>query len=105
MLDILRAHGCALVVAAGGALSTPLDLPLVGPFRYIRFHSGQHGIGLSAEELAYWSGRIATEAADVDVYAYFNNDPEGYAIRDATELLRQLAAGPARPHVAPGIPV
>ncbi len=101
VLDILHAHGCALVVAVGGALSTPLDLALVGPFRYIRFHSGQHGIGLSAEELAYWSGRIAADAtAGRDVYAYFNNDPEGYAVRDAAALLRLLAAGPARALVA-----
>ena len=103
VLEILRDHDCALVVAVGGALSTPLDLPPVGPFRYIRFHSGQHGIGLSDEDLAYWSGRIATDAAaGPDVYAYFNNDPEGYAVRDATALLRLLAAGPARPLVEQG---
>ena len=102
VLDILREHGCALVVAVGGALATALDLPLVGPFRYIRFHSGQRGIGLSAEELVYWSGRIADDAvAGMDVYAYLNNDPEGYAVRNAETLLRMLAAGPAHPLVAP----
>ena len=96
VLDILNDHNCALVAAVGGALTTPPDVPLVGPFRYIRFHSGQHGIGLDADELAHWSGRIAADAAaGLDVYAYFNNDPEGYAVRDATALLGLLAAGPA----------
>jgi uncharacterized protein YecE (DUF72 family) len=96
VLDILRDNGCALVIAVGGALATPSDLSPVGPFRYIRFHSGARGIGLDADELAYWAGRInADTRSGLDVYAYFNNDVEGYAVRDAKALLGLVAPAAA----------
>ena len=36
-----------------------------------------------------WTDRIAASRAK-RVWAYFNNDREGYAIKNARELLRQL---------------
>ncbi|MGZ3601027.1 MAG: DUF72 domain-containing protein [Ktedonobacterales bacterium] len=87
ILRLLQDAGCALVIAIGGAFPTPLDTPDVGPFRYLRFHNGQHGIGFSDSELAFWTERIARATAQgCDVYAYFNNDPEGHAIVDAQRL-------------------
>lgn len=87
-----------LAVAVGGALPTPLNLPTIGPFDYIRFHSGAGGIGLSEDELAFWAQRLASAAEKGrEVYAYFNNDPEGYAILNALrlrELLGPLAVAP-----------
>lgn len=89
VLRLLDDAGYALVVAVGGPTPTPtsLDVPLPGRFRYLRFHHGASGIGLSDDELAFWADRIVRDAAaGVDVYAYFNNDAEGYAIRDALQL-------------------
>lgn len=93
VLSVLAEHGCALAVAVGGALPTPDDVTYAGPFDYVRFHNGLYGIGLSEDELRYWADRIAAAGADGrDVYAYFNNDPDGCAIRDALRLRELLAA-------------
>ena len=93
VLRILEDAGCALVVAIGGACPTPAEIPSLGPFGYFRFHNGAHGIGLSDEELVQWAERIA-RAADGGraVYAYFNNDPEAYAVRNALRLRELLGA-------------
>lgn len=56
------------------------------------FHNGAHGIGLSEDELRVWADRIAAAGAGgCDVYTYFNNDPEGCALRDALRLRELLA--------------
>ena len=95
ILRLLEDAGCALVTAVGGAHSTSLELPAVGPFSYLRFHGGLYGIGYTEGELAFWAERIRAAAdAGGDVYAYFNNDPEGHAIRDA-ERLRAMLGAPA----------
>lgn len=87
---LLETAGCTLAVAVGGALPTPLDLPTIGPIGYVRFHHGAHGIGLSDEELRRWAERLASQASDDrQIFVYFNNDAEGYAIHDALRL-RQL---------------
>jgi uncharacterized protein YecE (DUF72 family) len=50
-------------------------------------HSGQWGVGYSDEELSTWADRIRSFLQEgVDVYVYFNNDPDGHAIRDANRL-------------------
>ncbi len=67
--------GCALVISVGGTLSTPLDLPLIGSFGYVRFHHGAHSIGFSDEELGLWARRLLTyHEQSRECYAYFNND-------------------------------
>jgi uncharacterized protein YecE (DUF72 family) len=85
--QILNVGGCALVIAIGGPCPTPLDVPFIGPFRYLRFHHGAQGIGLSDDELASWAKRLSVDVAKGrEVFVYFNNDAEGYAIRDALRL-------------------
>lgn len=97
VLRILEEAGYALVVAVGGACPTPASAPAPGPFGYFRFHNGARGIGLSDEELQRWAERIAWAAAGGrDIYAYFNNDAEGYAIRNALRL-RELLATTGQP--------
>ncbi|HET9016913.1 MAG TPA: DUF72 domain-containing protein [Thermomicrobiaceae bacterium] len=87
VLGVLAEAGCALVVAVGGACPTALDLPPVGPFRYVRVHGGAHGVGLSDEEVAQLAKSLAAgPAADRDAYVYFNNDPDGHAVVDARRL-------------------
>jgi uncharacterized protein YecE (DUF72 family) len=89
---LLDAAGVAQVIAIGGAHYTPVEEPLVGPFRYLRVHGGVYGVGLTDGELAYWAERIAADsAAGHDVYIYFNNDPGCHAIYDAERLRAMLA--------------
>lgn len=87
VVRLLAAAGCALVRAVGGPHYTPMEVPEAGPFRYLRFHGGLYGTGYTDGELAFWTERIAADAAaGLDVFIYFNNDPEGHAIYDARRL-------------------
>lgn len=62
---------------------------------YLRFHgtSGKYGGRYSRAQLASWAEWMrGAAAAGRDVYAYFNNDLEGHAVRDALALRELLAA-------------
>ncbi len=103
ILRLLEDAGVALVEVVGGALPTPPSAPPIGPFRYVRFHSGAHSIGVSDEELLPWAERLAADARRRrDAYVYFNNDPEGHAILDAQRLMALLGPLAARPLHAAG---
>ncbi len=96
---LLPTSNCTLVTSIGGSLPTPLELPAIGSFRYLRFHNGSHGPGLSEAELDFWARRLSASAAEgCDTYVYFNNDPGACAIHDALrlrELLGTLAVPPS----------
>lgn len=61
---------------------------------YIRFHRGSRGRAgnYSRAEIETWARRLRRWRREVDVWAYFNNDQRGHAVRNAT-LLEQLLAG------------
>jgi uncharacterized protein YecE (DUF72 family) len=82
---LLERAGVALCLPVSPTV--PLDVCLTTPWTYIRMHSGQWNVGYSDEELATWAERIRSFIAQgFDVYVYFNNDPDGHAIRDAEKL-------------------
>jgi len=58
---------------------------------YVRFHGTTRWYrhDYTREELAVWAKRIQESGAR-QAWAYFNNDREGYAIKNAKELIRQL---------------
>jgi uncharacterized protein YecE (DUF72 family) len=60
---------------------------------YIRFHGAKRWYrhDYSREELAEWIAKIRA-ASPARVWAYFNNDRDGYAIRNARMFLRLLRA-------------
>jgi uncharacterized protein YecE (DUF72 family) len=61
-------------------------------FAYIRFHGSDslYSSCYSDEELADWAKRISDLAKNLDsVYIYFNNDVEGFALRNA-ETIKQF---------------
>lgn len=62
---------------------------------YLRFHGKKQWYrhDYTAEELAMWSEKIRTSGA-TRVWAYFNNDRNGYAIKNARTFLRQLREKP-----------
>lgn len=69
----------------------PLDPRLTAPWTYIRMHRGQWGTGFGDDELRPWAERITSYARQgADVYVYFNNDPDGHALRDAMRLRGML---------------
>jgi uncharacterized protein YecE (DUF72 family) len=87
--DLLREHGVATVLADDGRAPLPHPPP-TAPFVYVRFHSGARGRrgNYSDAEIAEWADRLA---GFDDGYVYFNNDWEGFAPRNADELVRDLA--------------
>jgi uncharacterized protein YecE (DUF72 family) len=69
-----------------------LDVQLTTDWTYVRMHRGRRGTGYSGQELSAWARRIGSFLdKGVDTYVYFNNDPEGHAIRDAERLRKILS--------------
>jgi len=88
---ILRAHGAALVY--GDHPDRPFQTDeATADWRYVRFHYGHRGRrgNYSDTELDAWAKRLRAWARRGDVYAYFNNDWEGFAPRNAAYLRRRL---------------
>ena len=86
---LLREHGVALVIADRAALPEAPRIDTAG-WWYVRYHEGTRGRrgNYSAAELTLWATRLA--ALPGDIYAYFNNDWEGFAPRNALWLKRRL---------------
>jgi len=86
----LAEHSVALCIPVGGGLHP--DRITTAPFTYLRMHRGQElRGGFTPDELKAWSGQIrALAGAGKEVYVYFNNDWEGFAIRDAVMMERLL---------------
>jgi uncharacterized protein YecE (DUF72 family) len=89
--EILREHGAALVI--GDESSRWVSSPHVRTtdWTYIRLHHGtrgRHG-NYSRSEIETWARRISQWRRETEIYLYFNNDWEGYALRNA-RLLKDL---------------
>lgn len=86
--DVLRRHKVAFCIHDFADMKVPHEI--TAGFTYIRFHgptSAKYYGWYSDGELQAWAERIASWRADLsDVYVYFNNDPEGAAIRNALTL-------------------
>jgi uncharacterized protein YecE (DUF72 family) len=90
VFELLRRHGAALVVA-DRAPGEPSPWVRTADWAYLRFHAGRGRRGAyTPRQLEAWAERIADE--DGDVFAYFNNDWEGFAVEDARRL-RALVDG------------
>jgi len=94
VFDAFREAKVAFCSTSGPRL--PDELVHTADDVYVRFHGTKRWYrhDYTREELAVWVRRIRDSGAK-RVWAYFNNDRECYAIKNARELLRQLkAAGP-----------
>jgi len=90
---ILERHGAAYCVMSGAGL--PCVLRATAPFVYLRLHGPDHeylyGGSYSDDDLRWWADRIRQWQADGrEVFAYFNNDGGGNAVRNAWTLRREL---------------
>lgn len=66
------------------------------PFVYLRYHgsSNMYDYLYTEDELHYWRDVIANFTREGrTVYAYFDNDPNAWAVRNALELTQLLRAG------------
>ena len=91
---MLERHQVAYCVMSGAQL--PCVLRATAPFVYVRLH-GPDPINLyagsySTSDLTWWADRLREwDAAGKDVFAYFNNDGQGNAVRNAVTL-RELSS-------------
>jgi uncharacterized protein YecE (DUF72 family) len=86
---LLRERGVAFVNAHRRGRDDFPDDVVTADFTFLRFHHGARGRrgNYSGSELDAWAGRVAAFArAELDVYAYFNNDWEAFAPRNAVAL-------------------
>jgi uncharacterized protein YecE (DUF72 family) len=90
--EILREHDVALVI--GDHPDRPFQThELTADWTFIRFHYGRRGRNgnYSESELETWKRRIASWRPQVEVFAYFNNDWNAYAVKNALWLKRHLS--------------
>jgi len=93
VFDLLERHQVAYCVMSGANL--PCVLRATAPFVYVRLHGPDHNLlyagSYSQDHLHWWAERIREwDDSGRDVYAYFNNDAHGYAVRNAESLRERL---------------
>jgi uncharacterized protein YecE (DUF72 family) len=86
---LLEETGVAYCVMSGAGL--PCVLRATAPFVYVRLHGPDtahlYAGSYADDDLRWWAERIGEwEASGREVFAYFNNDGEGNAVRNADAL-------------------
>ena len=87
----MRSHGVALAI--GDSPKRPwVAHEFTADWTFLRFHHGHRGRrgNYSAAELAEWAERLGEWRQSVEVFAYFNNDWEGFAVRNGVGLRELL---------------
>jgi len=87
---LLREHHAALVI--GDHPQRPFQThAITTSWTYVRMHGGRGGDGsYSEDELQAWRRRLAQWRESVEVFVYFNNDWDAFAVRNARRLREQL---------------
>jgi uncharacterized protein YecE (DUF72 family) len=92
-LAFLRRRNVGLVI--GDTPRWPTHVAVTSDLVYLRFHGPErlYASNYSDEMLREWAERIrGWRAEGRDVFAYFNNDEQGFAVKNALRL-RELASG------------
>jgi uncharacterized protein YecE (DUF72 family) len=92
---LLERQRVAYCVMSGAGL--PCILRATAPFVYVRLHGPDahhlYAGSYSDDDLRWWASRLAEWTAQGrDVFAYFNNDGGGNAVRNA-EVLQRIVSG------------
>jgi uncharacterized protein YecE (DUF72 family) len=91
VLEALRSHDVALAI--GDHPERPWQThELTAGFTLVRFHYGKRGRrgNYGPSELDDWAGELKRLARRAEVFAYFNNDWEGFAVRNALGMRARL---------------
>jgi uncharacterized protein YecE (DUF72 family) len=95
--DLLRAYGCALAYG-DEPKRTFQRWVATTDWGFVRFHYGARGRrgNYSDSELAEWAGRLREWGSEVgELFVYFNNDWEAFAVRNALSLRRMISTASA----------
>jgi uncharacterized protein YecE (DUF72 family) len=94
VFELLRKYNAAHCIHDFAEMKIPHEI--TADFSYVRFHgptSAKYWGWYSTQELQAWARRIESWRDQLKaVYVYFNNDPEGAAVKNALELKRLLWA-------------
>ena len=85
--DLLKAYNIALCIYHQTGYDSPSEI--TADFVYVRLHGteSKYGGSYPKSALKTWANRIKEWRQDgKNVYFYFNNDPEGHAIKNALTL-------------------
>lgn len=89
--EILEESGCGFCIH--DSKDAPAPQKFTADFTYVRFHGSQETSGgkYRPDHLQEWAEKLAAwEERGLEVYAYFNNDWQGFAIENARELKERL---------------
>ena len=91
---LLREHDVALVIGDRPEVHAFQSHELTTDFTLVRFHAGTRGRrgNYSESELEEWAQRFEDWSRRAAIWAYFNNDWEGFAPKNALWLKRRLAS-------------
>lgn len=101
VFELLRSHSVALVLADRASVPALRRCELTADFAYVRLHEGSGDGNYSHAELGRWVARLRRLAEGADVFVYFNNDQDGYAVENALYLRRALERSGAPESTAP----
>jgi len=92
--ELLRAYGAALVIADRPETKEFQAHVFTADWTFVRFHYGSRGRrgNYSESELEEWACRFEDWNHEVEILAYFNNDWEVFAVRNALWLKKRLSA-------------
>jgi uncharacterized protein YecE (DUF72 family) len=92
--ELLRAHNAALVFGDRPEVKSFQSHELTADWTYVRFHYGSRGHrgNYSRSELEEWAQRCEEWRREREVFVYFNNDWEVFAVRNALWLKKRLSS-------------
>ncbi|MEA2387045.1 MAG: hypothetical protein QOJ22_1219 [Thermoleophilaceae bacterium] len=88
---LLREHGVALVIGDRPEVAHFQTREVTTDWTFVRFHHGHRGRrgNYSISELETWKRRVDQWRRTTEVFLYFNNDWEGFAIQNALWMARR----------------
>jgi uncharacterized protein YecE (DUF72 family) len=90
--EALREHGVALVIGDRPELKSFQKQVFTASWTFVRFHYGTRGRrgNYSETELQEWAARFREWRREREVFVYFNNDWEVFAVRNALRMKELL---------------
>jgi uncharacterized protein YecE (DUF72 family) len=91
---LLREHGVALVIGDRPEVASFQTREMTTDWTFVRFHHGHRGRrgNYSISELETWKRRVDQWRRSTEVFLYFNNDWEGFAIQNALWMAKRYDA-------------
>ena len=90
--ELLRTHDVALVIGDRPEVKEFQTHVMTTDWTFVRFHYGSRGRrgNYSESELDDWARRFEDWSDEVEILAYFNNDWEVFAVRNALWMKKRL---------------